>query len=165
MCMAKPRTSPPSRLQAELHQKKAFHSASQEGAIGIVRTADLLRRRFSRFVEPHGISGQQYNVLRILRGAAPETLPTLTIAERMIEQTPGITRLLDRLERKGLVRRERCVRDRRQVLCEITPKGLALLETLDAPISRADDEALAGISGADLKTLIRILDAVREHHT
>lgn len=163
--MAKSRTSQRSRLQAELHQKRAFHSASQEGAISIVRTADLLRRRFSRLVEPHGISGQQFNVLRILRGAAPETLPTLTIAERMIEQAPGITRLLDRLERKGLVRRERCVRDRRQVLCEITRKGLQLLEALDGPIGRADDEALGEVSGADLKTLIRILDAVREHHT
>jgi DNA-binding MarR family transcriptional regulator len=163
--MAKPRNSPPSRLQSELHQKKSFHSASQEGAIGIVRTADLLRRRFSRLVEPHGISGQQYNVLRILRGARPEALPTLTIAERMIERAPGITRLLDRLERKGLVQRERCASDRRQVLCEITRKGLQLLETLDRPIGRADDEALAGISDADLNALIRILDAVREHHT
>lgn len=162
--MAKTVTPPSSRLQAELRQKKAFHSASQEGAIGIVRTADLLRRRFSGLVEPHGVSGQQYNVLRILRGARPEALPVLTIAERMIERTPGITRLLDRLERKGLVRRERCASDRRQVLCEITRKGLALLETLDGPIDRADDEALGGISGADLKTLIRILEAVREHH-
>jgi DNA-binding MarR family transcriptional regulator len=162
--MAKPTNAPPSRLQAELHQKKAFHSASQEAAIGLVRTADLLRHRFSRLVEAHGISGQQYNVLRILRGARPESLPTLTIAERMIERAPGITRLLDRLERKGLVKRERCASDRRQVLCEITRKGLQLLETLDEPIGRADDEAL-GVSGADLKTLIRILDAVREHHT
>jgi DNA-binding MarR family transcriptional regulator len=136
----------------------------QEGAIGIVRTADVLRRRFSRFVEPHGISGQQYNVLRILRGAAPERLPTLTIAERMIEQAPGITRLLDRLERKGLVSRERCASDRRQVLCGITPAGRRLLETLDGPIGKADDEAFGDISAADLKALIRILDAVREHH-
>lgn len=155
----------PSRLQTELRQKKVFRSASQEGAIGIVRTADLIRRRFSQLVEPHGISGQQYNVLRILRGARPEALPTLTIAERMIERTPGITRLLDRLERKGLVRRERCASDRRQVLCEITRQGLVLLEKLDGPIGRADDEALGGIPGADLKALIRILDAVREHHT
>jgi DNA-binding MarR family transcriptional regulator len=133
--------------------------------IGIVRTADVIRRRFSRFVEPHGISGQQYNVLRILRGAAPEHLPTLTIAERMIERAPGITRLLDRLERKGLVSRERCASDRRQVLCGITPAGRVLLEKLDGPIGKADDEALGEISGAVLKTLIRILDAVREHHT
>ena len=162
--MATTRRPARSRLQAELQQTKSFHSPQQEGAIGIVRTADVLRRRFSRFVEPHGISGQQYNVLRILRGAAPERLPTLTIAERMIEQAPGITRLLDRLERKGLVSRERCMSDRRQVLCAITPAGRALLEALDGPIGKADDEALGGISAADLKTLIRILDAVRQHH-
>jgi len=154
----------PSRLQAEIHQKKAFHSAQQEGAIGIVRTADVLKRRFSRIIEPHGISGQQYNVLRILRGAHPERLPTLEIAERMIEEAPGITRLLDRLERKGLVRRERCDHDRRQVLCEITRKGLTLLEKLDPAVDRADDETLGPLSAADLQSLIRILDAVREHH-
>ena len=154
----------PSRLQAEIHQKRTFHSARQEGAIGVVRTADVLKRRFSRIIEPHGISGQQYNVLRILRGAHPERLPTLEIAQRMIEEAPGITRLLDRLERKGLVKRERCDSDRRQVLCEITRKGMTLLEKLDAPVSRADDEALGPISAADLGSLIRILDAVREHH-
>jgi DNA-binding MarR family transcriptional regulator len=163
--MATTRRPAPSRLQSELKQTKRFHSLHQEGAIGIVRTADVLRRRFSRFVEPHGISGQQYNVLRILRGAAPERLPTLTIAERMIERAPGITRLLDRLERKGLVSRERCASDRRQVLCAITPAGRALLEKLDGPIGKADDEALGPISAADLKTLIRVLDAVRERHT
>ena len=158
---AKRRTS---RLQAEIHQKKGFHSPHQEAAIGIVRTADVLKRRFSRLIEPHGISGQQFNVLRILRGAHPEMLPVLTIAERMIEQAPGITRRLPRLERKGLVQRERCASDRRQVLCEITKKGLTLLESLDEPIRRADDEALGSISRADLATLIRILDAAREHH-
>lgn len=160
-----PTTKPTtSRLQAELQQRKVFRSAQQEGAIAIVRTADVIRRRFSRLLEPHGLSGQQFNVLRILRGARPDRLPVLAIAERMIEQAPGITRLLDRLERKGLVRRERCATDRRQVLCEISRKGLALLTTLDGPIARADDEALGNIPRADLEALIRILDAVREHH-
>ena len=153
----------PSRLQAEIHQRKGFHSAQQEGAIGIVRTADVLKRRFAKLMEPHGISGQQYNVLRILRGAG-EALPTLDIAERMIEEAPGITRLLDRLEKKGLVKRERCATDRRQVLVEITRKGLSLLERLDGPIGVADDSALGEISAADLKSLIRILDAIREQH-
>lgn len=160
--MATTRRPAPSRLQAELHQARRFHSARQEGAIAIVRTADLLKRRFSGLVEPHGISGQQYNVLRILRGAAPATVPTLEIAERMIERAPGITRLIDRLERKGLVSRERCATDRRQVLCGITPAGRKLLEKLDGPVGKADDGALGDIPAADLKALIRILDAVRE---
>lgn len=152
-----------SRLQAEIHQKQGFHSGQQEGAIAIVRTADVLKRRFAKLMEPHGISGQQYNVLRILRGAG-EPMPTLDIAERMIEEAPGITRLLDRLERKGLVKRERCATDRRQVMVEITRKGLGLLERLDGPIGAADDTALGEISAADLKALIRILDGIREHH-
>ena len=158
--MTMPRAA--SRLQAELHQKKPFRSPQHEGVVGIVRTADLLRRAVSREVEPHGVSAQQYNVLRILRGAAPESMPTLVIAGRMIERTPGITRLLDRLERKGLVRRERCAADRRQVLCAITPQGLALLDRLDGPVARAEDESLAEISAADLKTVIRVLDAIRD---
>ena len=160
--MATTRTPPASRLQAELQQKKPFRSIEEEGLIGIVRTADLVRRRFGRVVEPHGISGQQYNVLRILRGARPEALPTLAIAERMIEQTPGITRLLDRLERKGLVRRERCATDRRQVLCEITAPGLAVLKQLEAPLSRTHREMLGRLPAGDLRSLIRILDAIRE---
>jgi DNA-binding MarR family transcriptional regulator len=157
-------TPRPSRLQKELQQTKPFRSPEQEGVIGIVRTADLIRRSVWRAIEPHGISPQQYNVLRILRGARPESLPTLSIAERMIERTPGITRLLDRLERKHLVKRERCPTDRRQVMCEITAKGLEILATLDGPVARAEDEALGRISAADLGALIRILDAVREHH-
>jgi DNA-binding MarR family transcriptional regulator len=152
----------PSRLQAELQQTRRFHSPHQEGAVGIVRTADLIGRAFARVIDPHGISAQQYNVLRILRGARPERLATLAIAERMIEQAPGITRLLDRLEKKSLVQRERCPSDRRQVLCEITPQGLALLDRLDRPVARAEREVLAGLRPGDLKALIRILDAVRE---
>ncbi len=151
-----------SRLQAEIQQRRPFRSARQEAAIGVLRTADRVRRVFARVVEPHGITGQQYNVLRILRGAGPGGLPTLAIAERMIERTPGITRLLDRLDAKGLVKRERCASDRRQVLCEIAPAGLALLVKLDGPVARAEDGALRRLTGADLRTLIRLLDAIRD---
>ena len=110
-------------LQRELRQTRPFDSAAQEATLGLVRTADQLRRHFSSVVEPHGITVQQFNVLRILRGASPEALPTLEIAERMVEQTPGVTRLLDRLEAKRLITRARCPNDRRQVLCGITPQA------------------------------------------
>jgi DNA-binding MarR family transcriptional regulator len=100
-------------------------------------------------------------VLRILRGAGPEGLPTLEIAERMIEQAPGITRLLDRLEAKGLVARRRCLEDRRQVLCTISRSGLSVLEELDPPIRAMDEEALGMLSRADLESLIRSLDEIR----
>src|SRR5438067_12213601 len=99
-----------------------------------MRTADVIRRFIGTVIEPHGITSQQYNVLRILRGAGLEGLPTLEIAERMIEQAPGITRLLDRLEAKKLVRRERPSDNRRQVLCYVTKAGLDLVRELDAPI-------------------------------
>ena len=155
---------PTRRLQAELKQKKPFRSPQQEGAIGLLRTADLVRRIFTRVVEPHGITAQQYNVLRILRGAGAAGLPTLEIAGRMIEQTPGITRLLDRLEAKGLVKRERCPDDRRQVLCEISRRGIELLARLDVPVARAEDETLGKLSPQDLARLIRILDGIRAEH-
>jgi len=127
-----------------------------------MKTADLVNRRFASVVEPAGISGQQYNVLRILRGSGKDGLPTLEVASRLIEQTPGITRLLDRLEAKKWIRRERCPRDRRQVLCWITPSGLDLLAGLEQAVLDFDREVLGQLSGADLRELIRILDRIRK---
>jgi DNA-binding MarR family transcriptional regulator len=97
-----------SLLLKELRQTRPFPSAADEAAVAILRTADRIKRRLSAVVAPEGITLQQYNVLRILAGSHPDPLPTLEIAERMIEQTPAITGLLDRLEHKGLARRERC---------------------------------------------------------
>ena len=149
-----------SALAREIRQKKPFHSARQEAALGLLKTVDRLRARVARVLEPWGITDQQYNVLRILRGAGPEGLPTLDIAERMIEHAPGITRLLDRLEAKKLVARARCRKDRRRVLCTLAPPGERLLARMDAPVRRADD-ALAMLTDAELATLIRILDRIR----
>jgi DNA-binding MarR family transcriptional regulator len=112
-------------------------------------------------VETLDITLQQFNVLRILRGAGAKGLPTLIIAERMIEQTPGITRLLDRLEAKALVRRQRCPQDRRQNLCWITPSGRALLERVDEPAVRASEMCMAGLGEADQQTLLRLLARIR----
>ncbi len=126
-----------------------------------MRTADLIQRNYSRFVAPHDLTLQQYNVLRILRGAGDAGLPTLEIGERMIEQTPGITRLIDRLEAKNMVRRERSTQDRRQVFCWITPTGLELLATLDEPIDRTGADAFAGFDEAEIRTLITQLDRLR----
>jgi DNA-binding MarR family transcriptional regulator len=115
-------------------------------------------------IEPHGITLQQFNVLRILRGAGDAGLPTLEVAERMIEQTPGVTRLLDRLEAKELVRRQRCPKDRRQHLCWISTTGLQLLEKIDALTARAPEESLKGLRQKDRVTFIRLLDAIRAAH-
>ena len=152
------------RLAAELKQTRPFQSRRQEGAIALLRTADVVRRGLAAVVEPHGVTLQQYNVLRILRGAGPEGLPTLEIADRMIESSPGITRLLDRLEEKKLVGRVHCPKDRRRVLCSVSPDGLRLLAALDEPVRKADEMALGKLSRADVESLIRLLDAIREGH-
>ncbi|HEU4746858.1 MAG TPA: MarR family transcriptional regulator [Gemmatimonadaceae bacterium] len=141
-----------------------FRSREQQAAVGLLRTADAVRRHFTHVIEPHGITLQQYNVLRILRGAGPEGLPTLTVGERMIEHTPGVTRLVDRLEKKNLVVRVPCPRDRRRVFCQITPEGMTLLAELDEQINRADAEAVAALGPSDLDSLIEILDRVRAAH-
>ena len=154
----------PSALQTELRQRKPFQSAAHEAVVGLLRTADLIRRHATAVIEPHGITLQQFNVLRILRGAGDTGLPTLEVAERMIEQTPGVTRLLDRLEAKELVRRQRCPRDRRQHLCWITPKGLALLENIDTAAARSPEESMKGIRQKDRVTFIRLMDAIRAAH-
>src|SRR6266446_1330006 len=151
-------------VQQEIRQRRPFPSVSHEAIVALLRTADLVRRQITTLVEPHGITPQQYNVLRILRGAGADGLPTLEVAERMIEQTPGVTRLLDRMEAKELVRRQRCPKDRRQHLCWITPRGLAVLQKIDAVSQRAADEILKGLRTKDRETFIRLLDAIRAAH-
>lgn len=115
-------------------------------------------------IEPHGITGQQYNVLRILRGAEPDGLPTLTVAERMIERAPGVTRMMDRLEAKGLVTRERWEDDRRSVHCRITKRGLDLLEELDRPVEEIGRVAFATLSQGEVAQLVTLLERVRRAH-
>ena len=153
-----PRTS---LLQAELKQTRPFPSRVEEAVVGLFRTADVVRREQGAVVEAHGITLQQYNVLRILRGAGAEGLPTLDIAGRMVEQAPGVTRLLDRLEAKRLVRRERCRVDRRQVLCFIEPAGAELLSALEPPMRAAARRRLAGLGPRGLESLITLMEAVR----
>src|SRR4051795_1937402 len=137
-------------IQHELKQTRPFASKGEEAGVALMRTADLLRRIGATVLGPHDLTEQQYNVLRILRGAGERGLPTLDIAERMIEETPGITRLIDRLEAKKLVSRERCLTDRRQVFCRITPSGLSLLTTLDTPMLEAADNALGVLKKTEL---------------
>lgn len=148
-------------IQEEIRQKRPFATKREEAVVALLRTADLVRRAVGDIIEPHGITLQQYNVLRILRGAGDGGLPTLDIAARMIEQTPGITRLIDRLEAKKLVARERCLTDRRQVFCRITAEGLALLAQLDRPVRDADTLAFSALSGREQVQLMGLLDRLR----
>jgi len=133
-------------------------SRQQQAVVNILRAANYLRNYCSPLFDQHGITAQQYNVLRILRGAGPEGLPTLDIAERMIEQAPGITRLLDRLEAKKLVRRKRPSGNRRQVICFVTEAGLDLLRQLDEPMKDQAVAALQKLKASEVEQLIRLLE-------
>lgn len=158
------RSRPTSRLQRETRQRRPFRSPAQEAAVALLRTADTVRRHFSELLESHGITLPQYNVLRVLRGAGPDGLPTLEVADRLIERTPGITRMMDRLEAKGWVWRERSPEDRRVVICHLAPAGGKLLARLDAPMDEADERALKPLTVTELKRLIDMLDRVRDYH-
>jgi DNA-binding MarR family transcriptional regulator len=153
-----------SALQREIRQRRPFSSPGQEAALGLLRTADVLRRFVARVLEPYDVTPQQYNVLRILRGAGTDGLPTLTIGERMLEDSPGVTRLIDRLAAKGLVDRARSTEDRRQVLCRITSAGLDLLARMDEPMTGSDEHALKMLTVDEQKQLIRLLDRIRAGH-
>ena len=149
------------KLDGPAKQKHLVHSRQQGAVTNILRTADYFGRFCSPVFDQHGITSQQYNVLRILRGAGLGGLPTLDIAEKMIEQAPGITRLLDRLERKKLVRRERPSDNRRQVLCYITKPGLDLLQELDIPVENKVNQALHRLDESEIEELIRLLELAR----
>jgi len=153
----------PLSIQEEIKQSKPFRSRSQEAYLALLRTADDLRRRVGQVLEPAGITLQQYNVLRILRGAGPDGLPTLAIGERMVERTPGVTRLIDRMEEKGWVTRVRCTEDRRRVWCRITEEGLQLLAHLDPHVNAADDSLEQALEQDQLSALIDCLDTIRDH--
>jgi DNA-binding MarR family transcriptional regulator len=156
--------TPPSgsSLAREIRQRRPFRSTSEEATVGLLFTAEKLRRRLTEAVEAERITLQQYNVLRILRGAHPDTLPTLEIAARMLEHTPGITRLLDRLEAKRLVGRDRGRDDRRRVHVRITSQGLELLARLDAPMLAAAADGFRGLGPRETAELSRLLDRVRQ---
>jgi MarR family transcriptional regulator, organic hydroperoxide resistance regulator len=154
--------SPPtSQLQQELKQTVPFSSAAQEAVLGVIRTADLLQRRIAALLDPFGVSTQQYNVLRILRGAGERGLPTLEIGDRMIEQSPGVTRLVDRLIVHGWAERVRCTTDRRVVYCRITAAGLDLLAKADDHMVGADLTLMGALTETDQRELVSLLDRVR----
>jgi MarR family transcriptional regulator, organic hydroperoxide resistance regulator len=151
-----------SAVQSEIRQNKPFRSTAQEATIALLRTASVVNRTLARVVEPSGLSLAQYNALRIIRGAGTGGIPTLSIRERMIEEGTTITRLLDKLEEAGLIRRERSYPDRRQVLCFVSDTGRGLLDTLDPQVDSADEAVVASLTDAQLDRFIELLDVVRK---
>jgi DNA-binding MarR family transcriptional regulator len=137
---------------------KARHAPSLEESVflDLLRTSDVLSRRLAHVLKNEDLSSNQYNVLRILRGA-PEGLPCGEIGSRMITRDPDITRLLDRLEKRGLISRCRETKDRRMVLTRVSPEGLKLLARLDEPVQEAHREQLGHLGRERLRSLAELL--------
>lgn len=150
-----------SSLQRELRKRKPFDVPEQEASLNIVRTADQIQLQFSRLFRSHGLSGPQYNVLRILRGHGGEGLPCQEIADQMITFDPDVTRLVDRLVKAGWVERYRTERDRRVVLVRIVEGGLKLLSALDDPVIALHRQHLGHLTREELAELNRLLVKVR----
>jgi DNA-binding MarR family transcriptional regulator len=150
------------RLRKEIKQTKPFGSLEEEAFLNLQRTADALERGFASVLKPSGLSPTQYNVLRILRGAGEAGLTCREIGERMIHRDPDITRLLDRLEARGLIARERSRRDRRVIVTRVAAEGLQVLKRLDAAVLDFPRRRLGHVSGERLKALVRVLDQLRE---
>lgn len=150
----------PMNLQRELKKKRPFDSLPQEALLSLLRTTDQLQIHFARLFREYGLTPAQYNILRILRGEG-KPLPSLEIAERMVAVVPGITGLIDRLEKAGLVARERCTEDRRVVYVSLTSAAQALLDKLDQPVLKLHAQLLGHCSDTELRQLIHLLDKAR----
>jgi DNA-binding MarR family transcriptional regulator len=153
------------KLQHELKKKRPFDSVEEEAALNIVRTSDQLQIRFARLLREHGLtSPTQYNILRILRGEG-KPLPILEIASRTITVVPGITGLIDRLERADFVNRLRCEKDRRVIYVALTDRGSKTLADLDEPLLAQHRNLMGHLSKGELKELTRLLERLREPWT
>ncbi|MEZ5345490.1 MAG: MarR family transcriptional regulator [Pyrinomonadaceae bacterium] len=145
----------------EIKQSKKFESLEHEAFLNLQRTTDFLMRKVTDALKPFGITPPQYNVLRILRGAGESGLINREIGERMLTFVPDVTRMLDRLEKRDLVCRERGVEDRRLVTACITEEGLNLLSDLDQVFSDLNKELLGVCNKRTLTELIGTLERLR----
>ena len=148
-------------LRDEIKQAKPFESLEQEAMLSIERTAAVLGHASAEVFKGHGITPTQYNVLRILRGAGKAGLCRNDVRERLVAQVPDVTRLLDRLEEAGLVERQRDNPDRRLVTTRISTAGLALLRSLDAPVTAMHKRHLGHLTEKQLRTLTELLALAR----
>jgi len=146
-------------------KKAPAHEALLEAGVfvNLLRAADALARGAEALLKPTGLSSTQYNVLRILRGAGSEGLACSEVGCRMISRDPDMTRLLDRMESRGLISRSREKEDRRVVRTRITSEGLRVLEKLDAPVQDLHRRQLHHLPAKELRQLSRLLEKVRSH--
>jgi DNA-binding MarR family transcriptional regulator len=151
-------------MASDRHSAPRFDSLAQKVYLGLWRTYDRLRAFEDELFARFDVTPQQYNVLRLLRAARPESLPTLAIADRLISRAPDVTRMIDRLEERGFVSRERSAGDRRVVRVSITDRGLALVAEIARPLAECHEKQLGHLSAADLKRLSELLREARRPH-
>lgn len=149
------------RLRDEIKQGKPFSSLEEEAALNVLRTSCRVLEGVSEVLGPAGLTPNQYNVLRILRGAGAAGCSSAEIGGRMVTRDPDLTRLLDALAGRGWLTRERDTRDRRVVLSRITPSGKALLKRLDRPMAAIHVRQLSHVGKAHLKVLVSLLELAR----
>jgi len=149
-------------IKTELKQTRPFRNLAEEAFVALMRTADQLQWKGAELMKQFEISPTQYNALRILRGSGAAGLPCSEIGERMVTRDSDITRLLDRLEKRGLTERCRDSKDRRVITAHITPAGLDLLKKMDKPLDEFHRELLGRMGEPRLRSLLRLLEKARE---
>ena len=152
----------PGKIQREIQQNKPIPSLEEEAYLNVQRTANVLTAPVSELLKRHDLTQTQYNVLRILRGAGEPGLNAGDIGERMITRDPDVTRLLDRLEKRGLVERWRCTHDRRVVWTRITDAGREAIAPLDAEIEAIHVRQLSHLGAERLGVLVGLLEEARD---
>lgn len=146
-----------------MNSRSASGTASPQAIlfVSLMQIADIFANQAEQLVKTAGLTGAQYNVLRILRGAGPEGLACREIGERMISRDPDITRLLDRMEKRGLITRQRQSEDRRVVRTCVTAEGLQILRTLDPPVRELHKRQFQHLSASQLRVLAGMLNEIR----
>lgn len=145
-------------IRKRVVQPQGFGSAAVEAFVGLVVAADHVSQAFGAICKRHGITQDQYNVLRILRGVYPGGHPRSEVTRRLMRRAPDVSRLLDRLVRRHLVERRRSTEDRRLSVARITKTGLALLERIDPEKAEVEKQAMAPLNESQLRQLARLLD-------
>jgi len=145
-------------------RRRHFDSPQQEVFLSLWRTYDRLRLLEDQLFGEYGLTPQQYNALRLLRAAHPKKIPTLSVAARLVSRAPDITRLLDKLEERGLIERERPENNRRRVLVGVTDAGRAMLSELNAEVRQCHQRQLGHLDGAEMNALVELLRKARAPH-
>ena len=146
-------------IEKDIHQNK-FRDSKQKAMVNLLYTYGWTMERIKTFLNNSGITHQQYNILRILRGSFPDPLSTLQIRERMLDRMSDTSRIVDRLVSKGLVKKTQCSKDKRLVDVVIADKGQKLLKKLDSEQDRMD-QIMKNLTEKDAEMLSNLLDKLR----